>query len=289
MPGGIISGMTMCIPDTTDWTCAYTDEQLAAMREDPKQLAAMKRSEALAWNTLAALCAWQIGVCPTTVRPCSARCAPPGSWLAAPVGGGQTGALPLRTIGRSFTPHMVGGEWVNSCGCSSPDACSCGPVDEVILLGPVGDIVDVKIGGTVIDPTWYRVDNGNRLVAQHEGLQWPLCQDMSKADGEFIVTYFRGAAPNEMTNYAAGLLAAEFMKACAGDGKCRLSPKVKSVVRNGASYELDWNLFENGWTRIEAVDAVIRIYNPHHLKAPSRVLSPDTPTRQRRTTWMATR
>lgn len=276
----------MCIPGSTDLSCAYSEEELEAIRVDPVRAPMLQRSEALAWYTLAALCAWQIGVCATTVRPCSARCAPPGSWIAAPVGGGQTGALPLRTIGRSFTPHMVGGEWVNSCGCSSADACSCGPVDEVLLAGPVGDIVEVKINGVIIDPTWYRVDNGNRLVAQHADLKWPLCQDMSKPDGEFTVTYFRGAAPNEMTNYAAGLLTAEFMKACAGDKACKLSAKVKTVVRGGSTYELDWNLFENGWTRIEAVDAVIRIYNPHHLKTPSRVLSPDAPTRQRRTTWM---
>lgn len=277
--------MTMCVPDTTDWSCAFTDEQLVEMRTDPAKAALMNRAEALAWYSLAALCAWQLGVCAETVRPCSARCAPPGTWIAAPVNSGQTGGLPLRTIGRAFTPHITGGEWVNSCGCSRSDACSCGPLDEVILPGPVGTIIEVKIDGTIIDPTWYRVDNGNRLVAQHEGLKWPLCQDMSKPDGGFTVTYFRGAAPNDMTNYAAGLLANEFYKACGGQD-CKLSRKVKTAVRGGATYELDWNLFEDGWTRIEAVDAVIRIYNPHHAKTPSRVLTPDGPSRTRRTTWM---
>lgn len=375
----------ICYPDGTSWDCAYTEEQLVEMRTSPDTAARMARSEALAWYSLAALCAWQIGVCADVVRPCSARCSPPGTWIAAPVNTGQQGALPLRTIGRSFTPHIVGGDWVNSCGCSNRDACSCGPVDEVILPGPVGTIVEVKIDGTIIDPTWYRVDNGNRLVAQHEGLKWPLCQDMSSAptapptfepviitpepgttitftragdvasarldltsmplnypggtldaafrpangsanmyvddygfrvaetDWEvmefgaipgsatfqwlagpaapvvstntFEVTYYRGAAPNEMTKYAAGLLAAEFYKACGGEA-CKLSRKVKTVVRGGASYELDWNLFDDGWTRIEAVDAVIRIYNPHHAKTPSRIISPDGPSRVRRTTWM---
>lgn len=487
--------MTMCVPDTTDWACAYTDEELAGMRDNPATAARMARAEALAWNTLAALTAWRIGVCPETVRPCSARCAPAGTWMAAPVNSGQTGALPLHTIGRSFTPHITGGQWVNSCGCSSADSCSCSAVDEVILPGPVGGIREVKIDGAVIDPTWYRVDNGNRLVSQHPGLVWPLCQDMSapsvpvptyepvtltwvkgstmklsrsgdvvtaelsaKAnEGTFVpipadfapastlsrplpttgdlyldptnymgygtgaglystvdqqvtfqylaapevipstdpvtltwpsgwtvefsrlgdivtgvltttagvngpeylpvppqfqaagpvnqirynsttnpeivvsvnefggpsntgvgafsaitpaagtqmifqwlgeplpptpggstfeVTYYRGAEPNEMTNYAAGLLAAEYYKAC-GNEKCKLSRKVTQVVRGGTSYELDWNLFEDGWTKIEAVDAVIAIYNPHHLKTPPRVLSPDGPSNVRRTTWMA--
>lgn len=277
--------MTMCVPDTTDWSCAFTDEQLAEMRADPTKAALLQRAEALAWNSLAALCAWQLGVCAETVRPCSARCSPPGTWMAAPVFSGQTGALPLRTIGQNFTPHITGGQWVNSCGCSTSDACSCGPVDEVFLPGPVGAIVEVKIDGVIIDPTWYRVDNGNRLIAQHASLKWPLCQDMSKADGAFTVTYYRGAAPNDMTNWAAGLLANEFYKACSG-GDCKLSRKVKTAVRGSATYELDWNLFEDGWTRIEAVDAVIRIYNPHHVKQPSRVLTPDSPTRARRSTWV---
>src|SRR5690606_6868931 len=166
--------MALCYPSDTDWGCAFTPEQLATMREDAETLRIMQRAEATAWYTLAALTAYQIGVCPTVVRPCSAGCLPTGSWMEAPVSSSSAsmGTLPLRTIGRSFTPHMEGGEWVNSCGCTSGDSCSCGPLSEVILPGPVGDIVSVVINGVELPKTAYRVDNGNRLVRQ-DGGTWP--------------------------------------------------------------------------------------------------------------------
>src|SRR5690606_37732965 len=172
--------MALCYPSDTDWGCAFTPEQLATMREDAETLRIMQRAEATAWYTLAALTAYQIGVCPTVVRPCSAGCLPAGSWMEAPVSSSSAsmGTLPLRTIGRSFTPHMEGGEWVNSCGCTSGDSCSCGPLSEVILPGPVGDIVSVVINGVELPKTAYRVDNGNRLVRQ-DGGTWPTCQDMA--------------------------------------------------------------------------------------------------------------
>lgn len=279
--------MTLCYPSDTDWACAYTAEQLEEMRADPLKAAAMARSEMLAWYTLASLCAYRIGVCPTVIRPCSAGCSTGNRvWMEAVVSGASMGALPTMTIGSSFTPHVTGGNWVNSCGCS-PDDCSCSSLSEVILPGPVGDIESVTIGGTVIEATRYRVDNGNRLVSTDPDLVWPACQDMrADADevGSFVVTYYRGAAPNEMTRFAAGVLAAEFYKACTRQ-KCRLPAGVTSVVRGGTTYEIQTGLFENGRTGIYEVDAVIHIYNPYMLKSAPRVLSPEGASRGRRTTW----
>ena len=83
--------MSICYPSDTDWSCAYDEETLTTMREDPKTLKKMKLAEAQGWYTLAALTAYRIGVCPTLVRPCAARCTPGGTWMAAPVGGGGAG------------------------------------------------------------------------------------------------------------------------------------------------------------------------------------------------------
>lgn len=277
----------ICHPET-DWGCAYTNEQLVEMREDAKKAKAMQRAEALAWTSLAALTAYQIGVCPIEIRPCAARCAPTGSWMVAPAGGSSLAGLPTMTIGASFTPHISGGNWVNSCGCGTGD-CSCSSVSEVYLPGPVGAIESVRIDGELVDPSRYRVDNGNRLTSMDPNLVWPVCQDMRTSSdeiGSFAVTYYRGAAPNEMTQYAAGVLATEFYKACTGDSKCRLPRGIRTVTRGNASYEIDSTIFENGLTQIPEVDAVIRIYNPHLLKSAPRVLSPDGPTFGRRTTWI---
>lgn len=266
--------MPFCIPPDTDWSCAYTAAELAAMREDPVTAARMDRSEILAWLTLARLTAYQIGVCPTTVRPCSAGCAPAGSWTVAPVGSGHAQALPSIMVG-SWVPHInVAGNWTNSCACASRDACSCGALSEVILPGPVGEIVSVYQDGNLIPAESYRVDNFNRLV-RLDGETWPSCQDMAlSAEDGFSVTYYRGAAPNEMTRFAAGVLATEFYKACGG-GKCRLPVGVTQVARDGVTYEIQTGMFAEGFTGIREVDAVIGIYNPYALKSAPLVYSPD--------------
>lgn len=280
--------MSMCHP-ATDWSCSFTEEKLEELREDEKTAAALDRAEELGWYSLAALTGFRLGVCPTVVRPCAARCAAPGSWVSAPVGGGQAGALPLRTIGSSFTPHISGGAWLNSCGCTEAGDCSCSSISEVILPGPVGGIESVTIDGVILDQADYRVDGGNRLVRQ-DGGSWPICQDMSKSpadpdqEGVFEVAYYQGAAPSDMIRYAAGLLAFEFYQACIGKN-CKLPRNVTNVARNGVTYDLEVGLFEGGFTRIPQVDAVIRIYNPHGAKSPARVLSPDAPARGRRQTW----
>jgi hypothetical protein len=276
--------MSICYPPNTDWSCYGDSTEISKLNPVVKA-----RSEALAWYTLARLCAYQIGVCPTTIRPCAASCAPLGSWLAAPVGGASMAGLPVLTIGSAFTPHLTGGNWVNSCG-HGRDDCGCGAVSQVILPGPVGSIEEVKVDGLIIDSSRYRVDNGNLLVSTDPTLTWPICQDVTAGDdevGSFVVTYYRGAAPNELTRGAAGILAAEFYKACNG-GKCRLPSGVSQVVRNGVTITINTALFENGETGIREVDAVIGIYNPNKLKQMPTAFSPDSRAggRGRRTTWM---
>jgi hypothetical protein len=279
--------MTMCYPADTDWTCAYTVAELEAMRGNPETLAVMHRSEALAWYTLASLTAYQIGVCPDTVRPCAARCAGLGTWMEAVVDTTSTGGLPVRTIGGIFTPYLSGGNWYNGCGCRRADDCSCSRVSEVILPGPVGSIESVKIDGVEQPRATYRVDNGNRLVSLDPDRPWPLCQDMALDPdeiGAFEVTYYRGSAPTEITRFAAGVLAAEYFKACTGDKKCRLPAGVTTITRGGTTMEVDTGLYKDGYTGIREVDQVIRIFNPNGLKQAPRVLSPGT-RNPRRSTW----
>lgn len=278
----------ICYPSETDWSSAYTETQLEAMRADEVKAAAMEYAEALAWSTLAALCAWQIGICPTTVRPAAAGCFAPGSWLAAPVGSASMAGLPIMTIGSAFTPHLRGGNWYNGCGCSGAGSCSCSYLPSVTLPGPVGDIERVVVNGQTLPASAYRVDDGVHLVRVDGGV-WPVRPDfLAPAGGEnnFVVTYYQGAAPNELTRGAAGLLAVEFFKAKTNQ-KCRLPSGVTTLVRNGQSIDFTTGLFINGDTGIPEVNAVIKIYNPHGVSAPSRVVSPDSDSRTRRQTWGA--
>jgi len=271
--------MTICYPANTDWSCYGTDEEIAEL--DP---IAKARSEALAWLTLARLTAYQIGVCPTTVRPCAASCAPRGSWTAFPVGSAVSGGLPTIAIG-SIVPHInAAGAWTNSCGCLSSSGCGCASLAEVLLPGPVGLIESVVVDGEALPVDAYRVDDGNRLVRLDGGL-WPLCQDLAAAAADaFSVTYYRGAAPNEITRWAAGILAREFYLACNGDRACRLPDGVQSITRDGVTYEIQTGMFEGGFTGIREVDTVIGIYNPYALKQAPTVTSPESRRRRARTT-----
>lgn len=269
--------MSMCHPGTADWSCGFSDQELDEMRADMTQAALLEKAEAFGWYTLASLTAFQIGVCPTVIRPCAARCAPPGSWATAPVGG----VGPAVPIGR-FSPYISGGQWFNACGCQ-PQDCSCSKLSEVILPGPVGSIQSVYIDGDLLPRSAYRVDNGNRLV-RVDGEAWPGCQDMTlPAEEGFSITYYRGAAPNIMTRAAAGRLALEFYKACAGDA-CQLPDNIVRVSRGGESYEFEPLDFPEGKTGLREVDAVIRIYNPYGLRSAPTVTSPDMQN-QRVATW----
>jgi hypothetical protein len=269
----LVAATDLCPPET-DWSCAFTDEEIAEL-----DTAVKERSERLAWSTLVALTGYQVAPCPIEVRPCAERCAQ-GSYIEAPVvAGGYQG-------GGQFTPVLSGGYWLNSCGCGSGVHCSCSGFSEIYLPAPVGPIVEVVIDGQLINPSNYRVDNNLQLVGQND-LVWPLCQDMGApagAVGTFVITYYRGFPPDSNLIYAAGVLATEFYKACTGAKGCRLPAGVTTVTRQGITMEIQTGLFVGGFTGLPEVDAVIAIYNPYGLKSQPTITSPET-VGARRTTW----
>jgi hypothetical protein len=271
----------ICHPPA-DWTCVGGDAYVTTLGAEMVDMA-----ESFAWSMLAAMCAYQIASCPVTVRPCAASCFPLGTWVEAVVGGASASGLPVARLGGTiFTPHLTGGNWVNSCGCTSGD-CGCTTLSEAILPGPVGDILAVRVDGVVQDPSTYRVDNGNRLVSLDPDRPWPLCQDMSLDPDEigvFEVSYYQGAAPNTLTSYAAGVLANEYVLACKKDSKCRIPRNATTVTRGGTTIELETDV-RKALMRIPEVASVVSIFNPNGLTSPPRVLSPTT-RRPRRTTWV---
>lgn len=255
--------LTTCYPDTTDWSCLSAAD-IAAL--DPIVKA---RAEMLAWRSVQRLSGGRVALCPTTIRPCAARCNPTG-WVTATADG--------------FGPYVDGGRWYNACGCVRRTDCSCKNLSEIVLPGEVGAPVVVRINGAVLNPTAYRVDNGNRLV-RTDGEAWPLCQDMAAApdeEGSFTVTYYEGVAPDDALSYAAGLLAVEWYKSCQGRD-CALPAGATRVTRQGVSFEIATGGFDSGYSGIRAVDDIIGMYNPYRLKTPSVVLSPDSPRYRRRT------
>lgn len=274
----------VCYPPDTDYSCAFTPEELDEIAASPELEARLTRASGLAWMSLMALSGGQIGYCPITVRPCSAGCGAPGTWMVAPVlsSGRFAGVRPGVY---AFAPHIsASGAWVNSCGCSS-DGCGCSALPTAILPGPVGGVVSVWLNGVELPADAYAIVDGNRLV-RLDGEGWPACQDLTQdAQGPdaFSVQYYLGAAPDNVTLAAGGKLAKEFYLACGGQD-CALPANVVSVSRQGISMELSGGLFPNGKTNILEVDALLEIYNPHGLRSAPVIASPDTMRRPRMTT-----
>lgn len=273
--------MQRCYPTTTDWSCypGYPDEEPYTTID-----AALKaRSEMLAWQTLSARTGYQAGNCPQTVRPCAEGCGARGAWMAAPV---SPAGLPGMT-GSGWIPTLIDGSWFNVCGCSGPSDCGCSTLSQVRLPGPIGEVIEVRLDGVVVTPSAYRVDNFDRLVRTDGGV-WPACQDMAKdltEEGTFAVKYVQGFPADDSLNFAAGVLAMEYLKACTGDQSCRLPANVTSIARQGLTMEIDSrDPFTSVLTGIVEVDSVIAAFNPHGLRVRSSVLSPDQ-RRGRQTTW----
>jgi hypothetical protein len=250
-----------CVPFEIDPACCTGWDEL-----DPELQA---RATELAWSTLRVLTAGRVGNCPVTVRPCLS---PPCDvcrdiWM-----------MPLNR----------NGHWMNfACPVNK---CSCARLCEIVLPGPVVEVTAVEWGGEALPLSAFRIDNGNRLIRQ-DGECFPSCQRMDQPLGApctLGITYVPGVAPGPSGAWAAGVLACEFTKACTG-AKCRLPSSVTSISRQGVSMEIDTGMFGNGLTGIREVDAYILSVNPHALRTPSMVWSPDLePAEHRYTTWQGT-
>lgn len=227
----------------------------------------------------------QFGLCPQTVRPC-------GNWC------GENGALGYIWNDGLFTPwvpYLLNGQWRNCwCGCgpgNGPGCCSCEPRCQVYLPGPVASVTQVTVDGFLVDPSAYRVDD-NKWLVRTDGDCWPECQDLNVDAGlgvfhdrTMTVTYVRGyTVPPSVLN-AAGTLACEYVKGCAG-GPCRLPGRLSTVARQGVqlTFQNIDILIRDMFTGIPEVDMVIKAYNPFALARPMRMWSPDLPQQRQVTT-----
>lgn len=200
------------------------------------------------------------GVCEHTVRPCVAQCCGADVWGWDWYDG-------------EWYPYILNGEWFN-CGCLG--TCFCKATHEVMLPGPITEIIEVIVDGVVLAPASYRVDNGNILV-RLDGEGWPVQNlDVDSGVGYFAVTYTRGIVVPAPLAVAAGTLAVEFAKACQNQD-CRLPGRATNISRSGVQITLQNvdQLLDHGYTGINEVDTVIRALNPRGLTHRMRVYTPD--------------
>lgn len=265
---------TSCVPDWNAWDVEPDPDAVPPEPGVPVYSDAEKaRAVALAGLAMRMLTAYRVGGCPITVRPSSQGCRE-RTWRTYPV----DGTAP-------WSPLSVGGRWINlTCGHDGA-ACGCIGTRQVRLWGNPGraSIVSVKVDGLTLDPSAYRLDPGALLV-RLDGQGWPLCQDLTApdtAEGTWSVTYTPGAPVDGLGAYAAGVLAGQYVRLCAG-GQCDLPSTATQVQRDGVTLTLAPGAFPGGRTGIREVDVYLERWNPHGLRAPSTVWSPDV-RRPRRT------
>lgn len=146
---------------------------------------------------------------------------------------------------------------------------------------PVQQITEVKINGTAIDASNYRLDGNKWLTylnaADGSFQRWPACQNLGLEDteaGTFSVSYTHGIDPPMIGQEAAAQLAC----ALVGTGEdCGLPPGTSRVTRLGLQIEM----LSNGkgvpisFSAIPAVQLFLQTYNPAGLRRRSAAWSPD--------------
>lgn len=244
--------------DLSEVCCAGWDEYSDALQAQASRYATM-----VLWSATGR----QFGECPITVRPCGRFCrnCPTGYYWDS----------------GTWLPYIFNGLWYN-CWCGAGAGCqNCDPHCMVYLPGPVKEIVQVTLGGEVLDPSEYFVWNNVWLVRVNTEDCWPLSSDQNLAPDDpdaFTVSYIKGTAVPAALLDAAGTLACEYAKACLGQ-ECALPGRVSSIARQGVSVnmvDVD-TLLKSGLTGIKTVDDVIRALNPNGLLGRTRFYSPDVP------------
>lgn len=224
------------------------------------------------------LTAQRFGICSVKLRPCRKSC---------------FGSFPWSTwweYGTYPQPYWWNGTWYNlACGSCPDDTCSCVALDETILPGPVVDVTEVKINGTVlVRDVDYRLDDYRKLV-RLGGALWPICQNMNLDDTKvdtWSVTADFGEVVPALGQLAVGELALEFVKAIMCED-CLLPAGVVDVSRQGVSMTISQvsDLYNKGFINLRFCDMLIQSTNPHHQQARSAVYDLDSPQGRAVGTW----
>jgi hypothetical protein len=183
------------------------------------------------------------------------------------------------------------GVWTNINPCDCGNSCSCIALSEVPLPYPVSGVGEVRVGGIVLDPSEYRVDDFRTLVRLNPSLLtpapvWPKCQDLTLDDTHpdtFSISVTYGKVVPHLVTLGTAELACQLLKACVG-ANCQLPQRIQSMTRQGITVGfLDTMAFlEKGRTGIYLVDIAINTFNPRRLQKNASVYSIDAHPKWRR-------
>lgn len=152
------------------------------------------------------------------------------------------------------------------CACECRDLSCCCTQSFVPLAGryPVLEVTEVRLNGGAVLDSAYRLDEFSRLV-RTDGDVWPrrqnLAADPATDDRTFLISYDVGRQVPLDLQYAAALLACELKRACGGQG-CRLPDRIKTVVREGVTYEVeDLESLMMGSLQVPELDMILKNYD----------------------------
>ncbi len=246
--------------------CGWDADMACCPTWDAVDPALQVEIKAMAERMVWAASGMRFGPCPRTLRPCG----PPNK-------GSLWWDINRNTLGSGWmVPFRAGGAWLNAvCGCRG--RCDCSGTPGIRLPPVVHSVVEVRLDGVILEPEVDYVLVSGEL--RRIGGAWPLCQNMTlpaDMEGTFEVIYEQGEAVPSGGNLAAGVLACELAKACAGQ-KCQLPARVTEIVREGITMTLldPLEFLDDGLTGLPFVDRWITSVNPRHLHSPSGVFSPD--------------
>lgn len=199
--------------------------------------------------------------------------------------------------GRRFACHVdvVRPNRTNSaCGCGSGSLveralaardgwpeCGCGGA-EIVLPGPVSEIVTVTVDGAVLDAGAYVLFDNRRLV-RVDGESWPCCQSLATPDGEpgtWSIEYRHGTQPPVSGVSAAIELACETARFFAGSSDCRLPRRVQTVTRQNVSMTVvdAQDFLDEGRLGLPLADYFLTYFGaPSRTGRRARIVSPDSP------------
>lgn len=266
-PASSVTGASPCSPWDALWTCPIPADSPVTTGQAVE----------IASEILYQLSGQRFGLCTITVRPCRRSC----GGNDGPFNGGQWWEWGSYGAGAGLwpVPWLYNGAWMNlTCG-GCFGTCSCTPLSEALLPGPVASVQEVKVDGVVLTPgADYHVDDFRKLV-RLGGESWPICQDFTKADTEadtWSVTFTSGEAVPLAGKLAVGELAVEIMKSCAGQA-CAIPKNATQVTRQGITIDFPTftELLERGLLGLRWTDTFIATYNPNRLRARPQVYDVD--------------
>lgn len=168
-------------------------------------------------------------------------------------------------------------------------SCNCAAPDEIVLPGPVSELVEIRIDGVAVTgatlAAQYALYGGRRLVRLRTGqgfLGFPCCQRLASPlteVGTWAVKFTHGKAPTEAASMAAKELAFQLALGFGNSAACKLPQRVRNITRQGVSVAIldAFDFLEKGKTGLYPVDLFLVAANPNHIRRRARVYSPDMP------------